>query len=420
VPTGAIVDIPRAPAPAYRRYVPGGIAAAAVILVTLFLMSLKPAAPGVDRATLWVDSVRRGQMVREVRGPGTLVPEHIRFITALAAGRVDRVLAQPGQRVTPETVLLDLSNPDVQIQALQAEQQLTAARAEVVSLRTSLDNQRLTQTGLVATTRTEYLQAQREAAVADSLGSHGGMSRNEVALAKDKAAELETRYSVEQQRLQLMTETIDSQLAVQRSQVDRLRAVAEFQQNVLRSLRVRAGDSGVVSDLTLQLGQYVLAGTMLAKVVQPGKLKAVVQIPETQAKDIAIGQKAAIDTRNGIVPGHVIRFDPNAINGTVAVDVALEDTVAGMRPDLSVDGTIEIERLEHVLYTGRPAYGQPNSTIGMFKLTEDGRYATLVQVQVGRSSVNTIEIQRGLSARDSVILSDMSQWDKVERVKIKR
>jgi hypothetical protein len=246
------------------------------------------------------------------------------------------------------------------------------------------------------------------------------MSRNEVALAKDKAAELETRYSVEQQRLQLMTETIDSQLAVQRSQVDRLRAVAEFQQNVLRSLRVRAGDSGVVSDLTLQLGQYVLAGTMLAKVVQPGKLKAVVQIPETQAKDIAIGQKAAIDTRNGIVPGHVIRFDPNAINGTVAVDVALEDTVAGMRPDLSVDGTIEIERLEHVLYTGRPAYGQPNSTIGMFKLTEDGRYATLVQVQVGRSSVNTIEIQRGLSARDSVILSDMSQWDKVERVKIKR
>jgi multidrug efflux pump subunit AcrA (membrane-fusion protein) len=420
VPTVATVDIPRAPAPAYRRYVPGGIAAAAVILVTLFLMSLKPAAPGVDRATLWVDSVRRGQMVREVRGPGTLVPEHIRFITALAAGRVDRVLAQPGQRVTPETVLLDLSNPDVQIQALQAEQQLTAARAEVVSLRTSLDNQRLTQTGLVATTRTEYLQAQREAAVADSLGSHGGMSRNEVALAKDKAAELATRYGIEQQRLQLMTETVDSQLAVQRSQVDRLRAVAEFQQNVLRSLRVRAGDSGVVSDLTLQLGQYVLAGTMLAKVVQPGKLKAVVQIPETQAKDIAIGQKAAIDTRNGIVPGHVIRFDPNAINGTVAVDVALEDTVAGMRPDLSVDGTIEIERLEHVLYTGRPAYGQPNSTIGMFKLTEDGRYATLVQVQVGRSSVNTIEIQRGLSARDSVILSDMSQWDKVERVKIKR
>jgi len=232
--------------------------------------------------------------------------------------------------------------------------------------------------------------------------------------------ELETRYGIEQQRLALMAETIDSQLAVQRSQVDRLRAVAEFQQNVLRSLQVRAGDSGVVSDLTLQLGQYVLGGTMLAKVVQPGKLKAVLQIPETQAKDVTIGQKAAIDTRNGIIPGHVIRSDPNAINGTVAVDVALEGTAPGARPDLSVDGTIEIERLEHVLYTGRPAYGQPNSTIGMFRITDDGHYATRVQVQVGRSSVNTIEVMRGLNVRDSVILSDMSQWDNVDRVRIKR
>jgi HlyD family secretion protein len=414
------LDIPRPPVPKLRRYIKGGIAAGAVVVLTIVLTSLKPAVPSVDRGTLWVDSVRRGEMVREVRGPGTLVPEHIRFITALAAGRVDRVLAEPGQHVKPETVLLELSNPDVQIQALQAEQQLTAARAELVSLNTNLNNQRLTQAGVVAITRTEYLQAKREAAVAESLGAHGGMSRNEAALAKDKATELETRYGIEQQRLQLMTETIDSQLAVQRSQVDRLLAVAEFQQNVLRSLRVRAADSGVVSDLTLQLGQYVLAGTMLAKVVQPGKLKAVVQIPETQAKDIAIGQRAAIDTRNGVVPGHVIRFDPNAINGTVAVDVALEDTVAGMRPDLSVDGTIEIERLEGVLYTGRPAYGQPNGLIGMFKLSPDGHYATRVQVQLGRSSVSTVEILRGLSQRDSVILSDMTQWDNVERVRIRR
>jgi len=390
------------------------------VLLTVFLTSLKPAAPTVDRGTLWVDSVRRGEMVREVRGPGTLVPEHVRFITALAAGRVERVLAQPGQHVKPETALLDLSNPDVQIQALQAEQQLTAARAELVSQRTNLENQRLTQTGVVATTRTQYLKAKRDAEVAESLGARDGMSRNEVAEARDKAAELETRYQVEQERLALMTETVDSQLAVQQSQVDRLRAVAEFQKNVLRSLEVRAGDSGVVSDLTLQLGQYVLGGTLLAKVVQPGKLKAVLQIPETQAKDVAIGQKAAIDTRNGIIPGHVMRIDPNAISGTVAVDVALEDTVAGMRPDLSVDGTIEIERLERVLYTGRPAYGQPNSTIGMFKISDDGRYATRVQVQVGRSSVNTIEILRGLDVRDSVILSDMAQWDNVERVRIKR
>ncbi|HZI21061.1 MAG TPA: HlyD family efflux transporter periplasmic adaptor subunit [Gemmatimonadales bacterium] len=414
------MDIPRVPAPMYRRYVKGGVAAGVILLVTVLLMSLTPAAPTVDRGTLWVDSVRRGEMVRDVRGPGTLVPEHVRFITALAAGRVDRVLAQPGQHVGPETVLLELSNPDVQIQALQAAQQLTAAQAQLVSLRTSLLTQRLTQEGVVATTRTEYADDKRQAMVADTLIGKRLIAANDAALARDKAAELETRFHIEQERLALMTETIDSQLAVQQSQVDRLRAIAEFQQNVLRSLLVRAGDSGVVSDLTLQLGQYVLAGTMLAKVVQPGKLKAVVQIPETQAKDIAIGQKAAIDTRNGIVPGHVIRFDPNAINGTVAVDVALDDTVAGMRPDLSVDGTIEIERLEHVLFTGRPGYGQPNSTIGMFKLTADGRYATQVQVQVGRSSVSTIEVLRGLNAGDSVILSDMSQWDKVERVRIKR
>src|SRR5205823_874709 len=224
--SGVHLDIPRAPAPQYRRYVRGGIAAGAVVLLTVFLTSLKPAAPAVDRGTLWVDSVRRGEMVREVRGPGTLVPEHVRFITALAAGRVERVLAQPGQHVKPETALLDLSNPDVQIQALQAEQQLTAARAELVSQRTNLENQRLTQTGVVATTRTQYLKAKRDAEVAESLGARDGMSRNEVAEAKEHAEELQTRYRVEQERLGLMTQTVDSQLAVQQSQIDRLRAVA--------------------------------------------------------------------------------------------------------------------------------------------------------------------------------------------------
>jgi multidrug resistance efflux pump len=415
-----IVDIPRPPTNKRRqRYLQGGIAAGAVVLLTIFLTSLKPAAPGVDRATVQVDTVRQGTMVREVRGPGSLVPEHIRFITALAAGRVERVLAQPGQHVRPETVLLQLSNPDVQMQVLQAEQQLTAARAELVSQRTNLENQRLTQTGVVATTRTEYLRAKRDAEVAESLGARDGMSRNEMADARDRAAELETRYRVEQARLALMTETVDSQLAVQQSQVDRLRAVAEFQKNVLRSLDVRAGDSGVVSDLTLQLGQYVLAGTLLARVVQPGKLKAVVQIPETQAKDLAIGQKAAIDTRNGVIAGHLMRIDPNAISGTVAVDVALDGAAPGARPDLSVDGTIEIERLEQVLYVGRPVYGQPNSTIGMFKLVEDGDYAVRVPVRVGRSSVNAIEVVQGLKAGDQVILSDMSRWDSVDRVRLK-
>lgn len=414
------MDIARTPVKNRKRLIQGGIGLGAILLLTLILANLRPAAPSVDRGVMWVDSVRRGSMVRDVRGPGTLVPEHIRFITALSAGRVDNVFAQPGQHVKAGTVLLRLSNPDVQIQALQAEEQLTAARATLVSLRTTLETQRLSQEGVVATTRTQYEAAKRQAVVADSLAQHLLIAPNDAAAAKDQAQELETRYRIEQQRLALMTQTVDSQLAVQQSQVDRLGAIAAFQNNVVRSLDVRAPDSGVVSDLTLQLGQYVLNGTLLAKVVQPGKLKAVLQIPETQAKDLAVGQNASIDTRNGIIPGHVIRIDPNAIGGTVAVDVALDGTAPGARPDLSVDGTIVLERLENVLYTGRPAYGQPNSTIGMFRISDDGSYATRVQVQVGRSSVGSIEILRGLNVKDSVILSDMSQWDNVDRVKIKR
>jgi multidrug resistance efflux pump len=397
-----------------------GIGLGAIILITLVLSSLSPAAPSIEGGTPWIDSVRRGEMVREMRGPGTLVPEHIRYITALASARVERILSVPGAIVQPGTQLLELSNPDVQIQALQAEQQLSEAQAQLVSLRTNLQNQRLTQEGVVATTRTEFERVKREAMGADTLVAHGLMARNDAALAKDRADELATRYRVEQERLDLMTSTIDSQVAVQTSQVERLRAIALFQQNRVRSLQVRAGDPGIVTDLSLQPGQWVTEGTILAKVVQPGKLKAVLQIPETQAKDVTIGQPASIDTRNGIIRGHVSRTDANATNGTVTVDVALDGPLpAGARPDLSVDGTIEVERLRNVLYTGRPAYGQPNSTIGMFKLTEGGRYAVRVQVQVGRTSVNAIEIIRGLDKGDLVILSDMSQYDNVDRVKIK-
>ena len=413
------MDIPRAPIKNRRRVWQIGIGVGVIILITLVLSSLKPAAPTIESGTPWIDSVRRGEMLREVRGPGTLVPEHIRYITALASARDERILAVPGQIVQAGTQLLELSNPDVQIQALQAEQQLTEAQAQLVSLRTNLQNQRLTQEGVVATTRTDYERARREANGADTLVAHGLVARNDAALAKDRASELETRYRVEQQRLELVTSTIDSQVAVQASQIERLRAIALFQQSRVRSLQVRAGDPGIVTDLSLQPGQWVTEGTILAKVVQPGKLKAVLQIPETQAKDVTIGQPAAIDTRNGIIHGHVSRSDANATNGTVTVDVALDGTVPGARPDLSVDGTIEVERLRNVLFTGRPAYGQPNSTIGMFKLVEGGHYAVRVQVQVGRSSVNAIEVVRGLAAGDKVILSDMSQYDNVERVKLK-
>ena len=309
------MDIARTPVKNRRRLWQAGIGVGVLIVITLVLSSLKPAAPSIEGGTPWIDSVRRGEMVREVRGPGTLVPEHIRYITALASARVERILSQPGQVVQPGTQLLELSNPDVQIQALQAEQQLSDAQAQLVSLRTNLQNQKLTQEGVVATTRTDYEKAKREALGADTLVAHGLLAVNDAALAKDRAAELETRYRVEQQRLELMTSTLDSQVAVQASQIERLRAIALFQQNRVRSLQVRAGDPGILTDLSLQPGQWVTEGTILAKVVQPGKLKAVLQIPETQAKDVTIGQSAAIDTRNGIIHGHVSRTDPTPRTG---------------------------------------------------------------------------------------------------------
>lgn len=398
----------------------GGIAAGSVILITILLASLKPAAPSVDREILSLDEVRRGPMVREVRGPGTLVPEHIRWISALTPARVERIFIQPGTPVTAQTVLLELANPDVQIEALDAQRQLTAAEGELVNLRTNLQSQRLMQAGVVATIRSQYLQAKRDAAVADSLEHIGGLSRNDVSLARERAGELEARYDIEQQRHDLLTSTVDSQLAVQREQVVRLRAITAFRLSRLSSLQVRSGEEGVLQELNLQPGQWVVPGTILAKVVQPGKLKAVIRIPETQAPGLAIGQLASVDTRTGLVRGHVVRINPAAQEGTVTVDIALDDALpAGARPDISVDATITIERLSDVLYTGRPAYGQPNSTIGMFKLVEGGRYAVRVPVKIGRTSVNAIEIVQGLAASDSVILSDMSRYDNVERVKLK-
>jgi len=413
------VDIPRVqPDKRRRRYIQGGIAGGALLLLTLLLSSLKPAAPSVDREVLSLDAVRRGPMVREVRGPGTLVPEHIRWISALTPARVERILVQPGTPVQAGTLLLELANPDVQIEALDAQRQLTAAQGELVNLRTSLHSARLTQTGVVAQTRSEYLSAKRAALVADSLEIIGGLSRNDVSLARDKASELEARYDIENQRLDLLTSTVDSQLAVQREQVVRLRAITAFRLSRLSSLQVRPGEAGVLTELNLQPGQWVVPGTILAKVVQPGKLKAVIRIPETQAPGLAIGQIASVDTRTGVVGGHVIRIDPSAQEGTVTVDIALDSTPAAARPDINVDATITIERLNDVLSTGRPAYGPPNSTIGMFKLVEGGRYAVRVPVKLGRASVNAIEIVNGLAAGDSVILSDMTRYD-VERVRLK-
>ena len=414
------MDIPRLKPPKRLPYLKVGIIAGGLVLVTILLGSLKPAAPSVNRETVLTDSVRRGEMLREVRGPGTLVPEQIRWISALTPARVERILSQPGDSVTAETILLVLSNPDVQIQALEAQQQLTAAEAQLVNLRTTLETQRLAQQSAVAQARTAYNEARRNATVAETLAVRGLGSSFELSRARDQSAEAETRFTIEEQRLRLLSESAEPQLRVQQEQVTRLRAINAHRQNEVRGLAVRAGESGVLQELPLQLGQWVVPGLVLAKVVQPGRLKAVLRIPETQAPDVRIGQRAMIDTRNGIAPGRVVRIDPAAQGGTVTVDVAFEGALPpGARPDLSVDGTIEIERLRDVLHVGRPAYGQAKSTIGMFKMVEGGDHALRVSVRLGRTSVNSVEILEGLVERDVVILSDMSRWDGVERVKLK-
>ena len=414
------MDIQRQPVKNRRRFLYLAAAIVAVVATTVGLSRLKPAAPSVELGTLWMDTVRKGPMVREVRGPGTLVPEQIRWISAVTPGRVDRVLVQPGVMVDENTLLLELSNPDVQIQSLQAQRELTAAEAELISLKTNLEAQRLTQVGVVATAKSAYREAQRKAKADSDLVAQNLISTAEAGRSGDQAEEMTARMEIEDRRLAILTDNMKEQLDVQQAQVERLRAIAAFQRRQVESMVVRAGASGVLQELPMQVGQWAISGATLAKVVRPEKLKAVLRIPETQAPDVTVGQAAAIDTRNGIVKGHVVRMDPASQNGTVTVDVTLDGTLPkGARPDLSVDGTIEIERLSDVLHVGRPAYGQANSTVGIFRMVPGTNEAERVQVGLGRSSVNTIEVLRGLNEGDVVILSDMSRWDAVDRVRVK-
>jgi HlyD family secretion protein len=414
------VDIPREPAKRGRkRLLYGALGLLAIVAATVGLRDLKPAAPKVDRAAVWIDSVVRGPLVIEVRGPGTLVPERIRYISAITAGRVEQRLAQPGQEVKAETVLLEMSNPDVQLQALESERQLTVAQADQVNLRANLATQRLNQEAAVAAARSAFLDAKRTADASDSLAAKQLISTSEASRARDRLEELGTRYKVEQERFQVMTQAADSQLALQQAQVNRLRDVTEFQRGRIRSMVVKAGANGTLQELSLEVGQWAQSGANLARIVEPGRLKAVLRIPETQAKDVALGQPAAIDTRNGIAHGNVSRIDPAVQNGTVTVDVSLGDELPrGARPDLSVDGTIQVERLDNVLHVGRPAYGQAGSTVGLFKLVEDGTVALRVNVRLGRTSVNTVEVLGGLQPGEKVIISDMSRWDGVDRVRV--
>ena len=414
------MDIARAPRKKTPKAVLIGGGIGVLVLVTVALARLRPAAPSVDRATIIIDGVKRGPMLREVRGPGSLVPEQVRWISAVTGGRVDKVNVRPGDRVSAGTVLLEMSNPDVQLQALTAQQQLGAAQAQLVSLRTSLETQRLNEAGTVASVRTQLHDAQRTLTASESLTTRNLISANDVAHARDAMQELTERLRIEEARLQLLTSTVDSQLALQRDQVTRLRAIADYNEARVASMRVTAGTDGVVQDLTLEPGQWVQSGTTLARVLQPGRLKAVLRIPETQARDVSLGQVATVDTHLGIVHGRVIRIDPNSQNGNVTVDIALEGTLPqGARPDLQVEGTIELERLASVVYVGRPAYAQPNAPLGLFKLVEGGRFAERVSVRLGRASVNLIEVVNGLEVGDSVIVSDMTRWDNVDRVRVR-
>ena len=426
------MDIKREPPKKRGKYIAIGGGVVVLAATTFALSNLEARAPSVDRATLWIDSVQRGTMTRQVRAPGTLTPEHIRYVVAVTSGRVEALPVRPGVTVTPTTLLLELSNPDVQLEMLNAQSAVTNAEQNYVTLKTTLESQRLGQEATVANARTLYGNAKREYDTFKALDEKKLASANEVGRTKDAMDEAEKRLASEEQRLKVQTEAIAEQLRLARANIDRLSDILRFQQDRVASMKVPAGEAGQLLSLgngqvELQLGQWVLAGQTLATVAQPGKLKAVLRVPETQAKDVVMGQKVDIDTRagggggnSGIVKGHVSRVDPTSVNGTVTVEVLFDEEKLppGARADLSVDGVIEIERLDNVLFVQRPAYGQAESTVGLFKLDPDGKTASRVNVKLGRSSVSTIEIVSGLQPKDKVIVSDMSQWDNVAKVRL--
>jgi HlyD family secretion protein len=392
----------------------------AVGLITLGLSRLKPAAPTVDMAVVWPDTVKRGPMVRQVRGLGTLVPEDIRWIPATTQGRVESITLRPGTRVTPDSVILELTNPQVTQAAGDADLQLKAEEANLSNLKVQLQNDYLQQKASAQTVESDYAQAKMQLDMNEALAKDKLVSDLVLRQSKVRADELNSRREIEQTRLKATQDTMQARLSVQQSRVDQMRALVTLRHRELNELKVRAGFAGMLQLVPVERGQQVGPGTNLARVADPSRLKAELKIAETQAKDIQIGQSAEIDTRNGTVKGKVIRIDPSVINGTRTVDVSLDgDLPKGAVPDLSVDGTIELERLPDVLFMGRPAFGQEQSTVTLFKIDSDGTYANRTQVKLGVSSVSTVEVLSGLKVGDRVILSDMSQYDAYDRVKLK-
>jgi HlyD family secretion protein len=394
----------------------GGVA---LTVATVGLSRLKPAAPTIERGTVWIDTVKRGSMLREVKGTGTLVPQEIRWIPAATDGRVERILVEPGSAVEAGTVLLELSNQELELQAVDAESQHREARAKLDELRVRLESERLQQESSAAQAQGDYEQAKLDAEITQQLAREGLTS----AMALKKAEFLERKTAgtreMEQKKLAIAGDAVKAQLAAMVSQVERQRAVAELKRSNVRALRVPAGIAGVLQRVDVEVGQRVAPGVNLARVAQPERLKAVVRIPETQAGEVQIGYKASVDTRNGVVAAHVSRVDPAVKEGTVTVDLALDGALPrGVRPDLTVDGTIEIERLENVLYVGRPASAPAQSAVALFRLQPGTREALRAKVKLGRASVSTVEVVDGLAEGDQVIVSDTSEWDAHDRVRI--
>ena len=405
-----------------RRIIYAAVAFLLIGGVSYGLSRLRPAAPTVDRATIWPDEVKRGPMLREVRGLGTLVPEDIRWIPAQTNATVERIVLRPGAIVHPNSVILELSDPQLQRDLLDAEYQLKGAEADFANLKVQVNSQLMNQKSTEASVRSDYEQARLQHEVDVKLLKEGIQSSHIEDLSKVKEEQLAIRLQLEAERTRVATDSAAAQLAAQEAKVEQQHALYNLKKSQYDAMHLRAGIEGVLQLVPVEEGQQVTPGTNLARVADPNKLKAEIKIPETQAKDVRIGQKATIDTRNGIVDGHVSRIDPSVQNGTVTVDVSVDKPFppgSGARADLSVDGTIELENLKDVLYVGRPVNGQADSTIGIFKLVGDGSEAVRVNVKLGRSSVNMIEIRDGLKVGDKVILSDMSQWDAFDRIRLK-
>jgi HlyD family secretion protein len=403
-----------------RRIAYGTVAIILIAGVTIGLSRLRPAAPSVDKATVWTDEVKRGPMLREVHGLGTLVPEDIRWIAAQTDSRVDRWVLRPGAIVKPDSIIMELSDPILSQTALDAELQLRGAEADYANLRVQVNSELMNQKSVEASVRSDYEQAKLQHEVDFKLHEEGIGAEVTEKLSKVRAEQLAIRLQLESEKTRISSDSGSARLAAQQARIDQMKALYHLKKGQLDALHVRAGIDGVLQVVPVEVGQHITPGTNLARVADPKKLKAEIKIAETQAKDVVIGLKATVDTRNGVVGGHVSRIDPSVQNGTVTVDVMIDDPLpTGARPDLSVDGTVEIENLKNVLYVGRPVHGQSDSTIGIFKLVDDGAEAERVNVKLGRSSVNTIEIVQGLAVGDKVILSDMSAWDNFDRIRLK-